>query len=232
MRSMEVAAPGKTSEDVFVMEPSTRAMAVCDGASESFAAALWAGIVARGFARAGWISPGFPRREMVEYAQRFRGRDMSWYEQAAYRRGSYTTLLGVRLAPLGNYVDVLAVGDSLAVIVRDGRAGMTFPYRSTAEYGKDPLLVSTDPEANRRLREPGAVPRPVRWSFDPGHQYSLLLMTDALGLWFLRRHERGERPETELCAMTREAFSAWVQERQKIEEIRRDDCTLCVGTLV
>jgi hypothetical protein len=231
LRSLQTPAPGKSSEDVFAVWPPSHGLALCDGASDSFAAADWARIVARGFARAGWWQGGFLRQRIEEYRRLFRGREMSWYERAAFERGSYTTLLGARLGAMGNYVDVLAIGDGLAVLLRDGQVARTFPFREPSEYDRDPVLISTIPEANRVLRERNGALQATRWTFAGGHRWEVLLMTDALGVWFLRGHCTGNHPERDLGVLNRESFAPWVRERQGRGELRRDDCTLCMGVL-
>jgi hypothetical protein len=105
------------------LEPGRRATgpvaaAVCDGASESILAGVWAGQLAAGLVRRSAEQPGLAARPdalaeaigaaveawagwSVEYVagREAAGRPIAWYEQPKLDQGAYSTVLAVELAP-------------------------------------------------------------------------------------------------------------------------------------
>src|SRR5207237_819180 len=80
-----------------------------DGASESFDPAQWARVVADRFLAAREADKQWLAGACRAYGAMHDREAMSWSRQAAYDRGSYTTLLGVALNPSGRRATVTAV---------------------------------------------------------------------------------------------------------------------------
>ena len=55
-------------------------------------------------------------------------------QQASFDKGSFASLLGVRMADGGRAIQVLSVGDSLAVLCDGDRIKATFPLSTAAEF--------------------------------------------------------------------------------------------------
>src|SRR3954468_23358765 len=89
--------------------------ALSDGASVSFDSASWARILVRRYAR----NPDFTRAWLAAAIAQFRklyNRDaLPWPQQGSFDRGSFASLLGIRIIDQGRLVQVLSIGDSLAV---------------------------------------------------------------------------------------------------------------------
>src|SRR5262249_33023766 len=116
----------------------------------------------------------------------------------------------------------LAVGDCCLFRTRRGRLLRAFPLRASADFGNQPPLLGSRPA------EAELAPKRARGRWRPGDRF--LLMTDALGQWFLDRIEQGEHPLREIAQLLGEpeariAFSDWIEERRQ-QGLRNDDVTL------
>ena len=105
-----------------------------------------------------------------------------------------------------------------------------FPLQRSAEFGNRPRLIGS----RATIGAGQDVHAEARGTWQPGDQ--LLLMTDALAHWFLRRHEAGGRPWQDFARFVagpevEEAFAEWVAERRQTDGLRNDDVTLVLLTV-
>ena len=117
---------------------------------------------------------------------------MSWSGQAAYRRGSFSTLLGARHDPEHRTVDVLAVGDSLAVLADGSTVVSCWPFSEPERFNERPTLFATLAEHNAFVSD-GAfcTTRATRFDLGTLETPHLVCVTDALGEWLLRQTKSG-----------------------------------------
>ncbi len=205
-------------EDAFAADPQAGRFAVADGASESSFAGLWARLLVEGFVQA---APNWLEAVRRTWAARVDGASLPWYAEAKRADGAFATLLGL-VVTQGRWHG-LAVGDSCLFQVRQDRLIEAFPLGRSAEFGNRPRLIGS--------RSAGGAGQDVhaerQGTWQPGDQ--LLLMTDALAQWFLRRHEAGQRPWQEFVRFTADAeaaFAAWIESRRADDGLRNDDVTL------
>ena len=101
--------------------------ALSEGASVSFDSASWARILVRRYTR----NPEFTREwlsaAIAEFRKLYDRDSLPWMQQASFDKGSFASLLGVRMADRGRAIQVLSVGDSLAVLCDGDRIKATFP---------------------------------------------------------------------------------------------------------
>ncbi|MBI2804651.1 MAG: protein phosphatase 2C domain-containing protein [Planctomycetes bacterium] len=226
--------------------------AIADGASESSYAGTWARILVEG-------SISAPTLELEPWIAALRDRWLTelgkgpfpWYSETKIAEGAFATLLGLNLEKkrrcCREFVvwDAIAVGDGCVFQVRRERLIRSFPLVSFEEFDNSPGLVCSRPvrpafanglerTTKNRLCKPGDV---------------LLLMTDALAMWFLQRESEGKNPWEELKPLLKwpekkaafttwnepregpahlriTAFEAWIEERRLRQELRNDDVTL------
>ena len=232
-------SPGD-AEDVFARSGDDRCVAVCDGASVSFDSRTWATVLAQAFAAdPPQETDVLTRAWIAGVAARYRAdaerEDWSWAQEEAYRLGSFSTLLGVRACERHDGVHLVAVGDSVAVLVDGDRRRESFPYTGASEFTLNPDLCSTvdrhnvaGPDGNLKRAKTDY------WSLSGMAEPILLCMTDALAEWALGRKAEpvadGETGVwTRLCALrTQEELLAMVNEEQVARRMRQDDVTLVV----
>lgn len=202
--------------------------ALSDGASVSFDSASWARILVRRYTR----DPEFTREWLSAAIAEFRklyDRDrLPWMQQASFDKGSFASLLGVRIADGGRAIQVLSVGDSLAVLCDGDHIKATFPLSTAAEFSGSPQLICTNPTQNRFLDKLDLEYDLVAdWTFRGLEQPALLCMTDALGHWLLSQRDRNSSPISVLRKVkTPGAFARFVHEERAAGRMKRDDTTL------
>ena len=217
---------GETNEDCW-QHSHKGAGAVSDGASVSFDSASWSRIIARRYAQ----HPDFGLQWLDEaigaYDKLHDRDDLPWMQQAAYDRGSFASLLGVRDLGCGR-VEVLAIGDSLALLCDGDRIVESFPYDKPEQFDANPQLLSTNRAENRFLSEPGVLDA-LRREWDPASlaQPALLCVTDALGRWVLSEQGAEPSPIARLRRIRKpRAFARLIEAERIARRMRRDDSTL------
>jgi hypothetical protein len=217
------------NEDVFEIGPSR--LALSDGASESFDSRSWAGILVSRFVSNPNCSPAWVEEAVSEYERRYTCEALTWSKRAAYERGSFATLLGVDCANL-NEVSILAIGDTVAALTDGSSLVEVFPYKRSADFTNRPQLISTARQLNRFLDEEGSlIGRRAIWNLGTCKNPVLLCMTDALGRWFLKCYEEGNRAWEKLSNFrSADEFRTLVGAERANKSLRVDDTTLAVVT--
>lgn len=218
------------NEDWFSISQDGLRLALCDGASESYNSRLWANIVACKFAR----DPKFGSEWLSEAVQEFIAshdfQNMSWSQQSAFEKGSFCTLLGVEHDQIHDTVEILAVGDCLALLVDGNKLVQAWPYDDPERFKEHPTLLSTLTEHNIFISELGFWNKNVQTIQLNSHQNpKLFCMTDALGEWALRNALSGTDGLSRLSALTtQEELCALVVEERAHKRMRVDDSTLII----
>ncbi|HEY7458337.1 MAG TPA: hypothetical protein VH765_06255 [Xanthobacteraceae bacterium] len=213
------------NEDSF-RRSSRGVYALSDGASVSFDSASWARILVRRYAR----NPKFSREWLASAIGEFRtlyDRElMPWVQQASFDKGSFASLLGVRVSDRGRRIQVLSIGDSLAVLCDGDSIKATFPLSASAEFHRSPHLLCTNPSGNAFL-EKADFRYVTDWSFGGLREPALLCMTDALGHWLLTQRDRDRSPIGVLRKLRTPAdFARFVEGERTAGRMKRDDTTL------
>ena len=202
--------------------------ALSDGASVSFDSASWARILVRRYTR----DPEFTREwlsaAIAEFRQLYDRDSLPWMKQASFDKGSFASLLGVRMADGGRAIQVFSVGDSLAVLCDGDCIKATFPLSNASQFSRRPQLLCTNPRENVFLDKLDVgYDLIVDWTFRGLRQPALLCMTDALGHWLLSQRDRDPSPISRLReASTPKAFARFVREERAAGRMKRDDTTL------
>jgi hypothetical protein len=118
----------KANEDKFAFSEDGRRLALCDGASESFNSKLWADLLARKFTADPKVNPEWVASALAEYSATHDFPSMSWSQQAAFERGSFATLIGVEEFEEHQAVEILAIGDSITMLVDCGKLICAWPF--------------------------------------------------------------------------------------------------------
>lgn len=209
------------NEDAAIACSAKGVFVVSDGASESFASRRWARLLVTRYARRPVIDEGWLSQAISDYNTAFDRPTMSWSAQAAFDRGSFATLLGLRFDPSG--VSVLGIGDSLAVLDDGAEIRATFPYSEPEQFRANPLLLSTIVDRNTEIL---GADLSTHWRLEGIDVPKLFCMTDAIGAWLLSA--RAERMAQLRALRTRGEFIDLVEEARADGTMRRDDTTLLV----
>jgi hypothetical protein len=213
------AAEPHLNEDAVIYSNVSGIYAVSDGASESFASGQWSRMLVSRFVQRPAIDEVWLARAIAAYNAAFDRASMSWSAQAAFDRGSFATLLGLRLDPSG--VSILGIGDSLAVLDDGAEIRATFPYVEAEQFRANPLLLATIHDRNEAILGGDFT---ARWTLDGAHR--LYCMTDAIGAWLLSN--RRDHMARLRAVRSRAEFVALVEAARADGTMRRDDTTLLV----
>jgi len=198
-----------------------------DGASESYNSSLWAEIIVDAWFTspvdtdfASWLTT-----VIKEYELRSDTANLSWSQEAAFERGSFASLLSLTWEPEAD-LRVTAVGDSIVILIADGRISWSYPYSAAEQFRNRPHLLPTILSKNLTSFFDEAVDSVP---FQPGKGERLLCVTDALGEWLLRKcDDHVERLQRILNLASVDAFVALVDESRAAGTMRRDDTTLLI----
>src|SRR5215471_11453916 len=108
-------APGEGRNEDSFCRSRRGVYALSDGASVSFDSASWARILARRYGRDPQFNRAWLAAAIAEFRELYDRDDMPWMQQASFDRGSFASLLGVRLIDQGRLIQVFSIGDSIAV---------------------------------------------------------------------------------------------------------------------
>ncbi|WP_321912278.1 hypothetical protein [Burkholderia cepacia] len=218
------------NEDKVAFSQDGKRFALCDGASESFDSKLWATILAHRFATDPQVRPEWIASACAEYSAAYDFPSMSWSKQAAFERGSFATLLGVEEVVAHNAVELLAVGDSIAILVSDGQFVRGWPFEDPERFKERPTLLATVPGHNDFVWTGGFWTRHgATFGLDGLRSPRLLCMSDALGEWALRQALSSQGGLTELLSVnTVETLTEVVVRERMAKRMRIDDSTLLI----
>ena len=113
--------------------------AVFDGATESFAARRWARLVSSCWEQ---DAEDFMGRAQAEYALGASDRALSWAQEEASQRGSFTTIAAIQTVPGGLRTTI--VGDSSVLFLNRDEIVESFPYATAEEFGSTPLALGSE----------------------------------------------------------------------------------------
>lgn len=220
----------EANEDKFAFSEDGRRLALSDGASESFDSKLWADLLVQKFIADPKVSPEWVASVLAEYSVAHDFQSMSWSKQAAFERGSFATLIGVEQFEEHNAVEVLSIGDSIALLTDGGKLIRGWPFENPEKFKERPTLLATVAGHNDFIGVSGF------WTIH-GKTFHLegltnprlICMTDALGEWALKEALAGRSGLTELLLIqTEEQLSELVSRERSERRMRVDDSTLLV----
>lgn len=216
------------NEDVFKCSLVNNLIVLSDGASESFNAKLWAKLLVKRINQNTQFNLKWISSAIKAYEKSVDPLELSWAKRAAFERGSFASLLCAHSNTDKKTVDILSIGDSLAVLLEDYSFKDSFPYTNSTEFFQAPKLVSTKLQENEIYFSPG-VQTQICKSWELTKKNTVLLMTDALAAWGMKKQEEG-RPQWEKLANIRRLteLKHLVEDQRAIKEMRVDDTTLIV----
>ncbi|MGE4969207.1 hypothetical protein [Yersinia enterocolitica] len=221
------------NEDKFAFSEDGRRLALCDGASESFNSKLWAELLARKFIADPKVNPEWVTSALAEYSAAHDFPSMPWSKQAAFERGSFATLIGVEQFEEHQTVEILAIGDSITMLVDCGKLIRAWPFDDPEKFKERPTLLATLSDHNNFVSGSNF------WTLHGKTFYlgkltqpKLLCMTDALGEWALKQALAEDSGFIELLSLqTEEQLTELVLRERVAKRMHIDDSTLLVLSL-
>jgi len=212
------------NEDAWVWVDVAQRAAVFDGATESFAARRWVSILTQAWEQDSAIDLEALQRQ---YGDAVAAMSLSWAQEDAVRRGSFSTLASIQAAPGGLYAR--CVGDSAILLVKDGRIVEAYPSLDPADYSSVPDALGSSSE---HLNRGHSLLEACSWTIPvaPGDIDMVVLATDAVAAWLLQ----GNRNHTnELLAATLEIddrahWEHMVASERGAGRMKADDSTVLI----
>ena len=210
--------------------------AIADGVASGIFSRQWAAILTEATVAdapglddedsfAGWLAQ---RRKT--WTEQIDVSNLAWHQKPKLREGACSTLLWVTIRPLDEHdrrpqdpwrIQVIAIGDSCLFHVRQGEVLRTFPIQSSDQLDDAPMVVGSVNLNRDDVLEFSSIDELCR----PGDL--LVLCTDAIAEWALRRQENGNPPAWEdYWSMTEQAWREEVIDLRDRREMRYDDATL------
>lgn len=218
----------ESNEDAFEIDEGGSRIALSDGASESFDSKTWAQLLVKSFVVNPALNSDWLSLAVDNYLSNYVIGSLSWSKQAAFERGSFATLVGVEWFKNHSSIDVISVGDSLAVLISGSEFVESFPYKSAEEFRQRPTLLCTNKGNNHFVGESDFYSVHCKtWDIKNTPTPNLLCMTDALAEWALRLAAEGTPPWIELLSIRNDAeLQALVESEREKKLMRIDDVTL------
>ena len=225
----DLAEP-ESNEDKFVLSEDGSRLALCDGASESYDSRMWATQLASQFVEDPKFDVEWMHRAVVAFNTAHDFEAMSWSKQSAFERGSFSTLLGVEHDASNGVLDVLAIGDCIALLLDGDGLVEAWPFGDPERFKEHPTLLATLPAHNAFISELGFwTASHTTWRLDRCKSPRVLCLSDALAEWALRGADRGTARLSQLAAMKSEQqLCDLVVAERSAKELRVDDSTLLV----
>ncbi|WP_321868095.1 hypothetical protein [Paraburkholderia tropica] len=219
------------NEDALAISDGSNRFALSDGASDSFDSKLWAKLLANRFVADPGVNSAWVGGALSDYGAAHDFSAMSWSKQAAFERGSFATLLGGEYLADHHAVELLAVGDSVALLIDGDQLVSAWPFDDPNRFQERPSLLSTIQRHNDFLDVSDFWTRHgTTLHLDKLSAPRLLCMTDALGEWALRSLSRDNGDGLrELASLRSEEQLAELVLRERAQKrMRVDDSTLLV----
>ncbi|PTU66935.1 hypothetical protein DB032_19380 [Chromobacterium sp. Panama] len=214
------------NEDALAIDEAAGRFAVSDGASTAYDSRIWANMLTARFLQSPVVNHEWVTALIREYRASYDFDQLSWIQQSGIEQGAFATLLAAEFQPERVELELLCVGDSLAVLVENGTALKTFPYSHAEQFDVDPTLLSTRSDANEFITASQFYSQhSTTWSL---HNNSVvLLMTDALGKWLLEASVKDHSTLQQLLTIgSEEEFKQLVMTLRETKQIKVDDTTL------
>ncbi|MFI8992679.1 protein phosphatase 2C domain-containing protein [Streptomyces sp. NPDC053542] len=224
--------PGEPSEDAAAHDLGLGRVAVADGASRALGSGAWAQCLVHRFVTA--PPRGFDPVRLRTWATAAADdwaagvdlpSDAPPYLVDAVARGSAATLLGILVdpSPAGTnsvWWRAVAIGDTCLFALRNDSVVEAFPLDEPGQFNSTPALI---PTAATALAKAFHRPRTTRGACGVGD--SLLVMTDALARWTLRRAAQDGGVWRFLSRVERTRFEDTVRTLRDRQEVEADDIT-------
>lgn len=220
------------NEDAYSL--SSELVAVSDGATNSYNSKAWAKLIVNRFIRNPKVNTEWVNSIIDKFNSLNNNANMSWSQLAAFEKGSFASLLGVEHHFEDKTVNVLAIGDSFAILLDGTKFIDSFPYSSSEEFNQRPELLSTISDHNKFIdSDTFHSTHSKSWSISNYSRPLLLCMTDALGQWAMSKLEDNSPEWEQLCNIeSLEQLQKLVTQERLSKKMKLDDVTFVLIDLI
>lgn len=216
-------------EDVVAVNAETLRFAVADGATEAFDARKWAERLARQWVAAESVFTVDEFRQWVaaegrELHHSWNDLSLSWYAEEKAQFGSFAAFVGVELDLASDSPSwkAIALGDACLLHCRGEKLLRSFPLSRAENFHMGPMLVASDSSLHENSMKSVAV---ASGSCNNGDV--LLLLSDAVALWFLERFEENQfNPNEFLNPKQDEELEQFFDGERLAGRLRNDDLAI------
>ena len=226
----------KEYQDAFAIDAVRSVAVVADGVASAIFSRQWAAVLTEATvadtpnpddkpAFADWLA-----RQRVQWAQQIDTGGLAWFQKAKLPMGAFSTLLWVQLLSVDEQQEgtfgayrllSYAIGDSCLFHVRHGELLRTFPIENAAQLEADPLVLGSVDLSRDALMQFVALDE-LCYPDD-----LLVLCTDAVADWALRRMESGDPPDWDTYwNMSPQQWQDEIVGLRAQRQMRYDDATL------
>lgn len=215
------------NEDAYAWLSDQSIAAIFDGATESFAAKRWVEALKQTLESTGQIDM---EQAQGAYAQGVETIELSWAQEQAIKRGSFTTL--VKITTTNGGLHTTLVGDSALILYKDNVVVDAYPYSNAYEYSSVPEALSSSLELLPRNLE---LIKECTWTVPVSSEKvdTIVLATDAVAAWLLHEdlNTRSERIRDATTCEDNEQWRECVEKARQTGEMKVDDSTICIFTI-
>jgi len=226
----------KEYEDAFAVDAVRSVAVVADGVASAIFSRQWANVLTEATisdtpnpddrpAFADWLA-----RQRAQWIGQIDTSGLAWFQKAKLPMGAFSTLLWVQLLSTDEHQEgtfgayrlrSYAIGDSCMFHIRHGELLRCFPIENAAQLEADPLVLgSVDLSRDELMRfvtlDELCYPDDL-----------LVLCTDAVADWVLRRIESGDPPHWDTYLnMSLQQWQEEIVDLRAQRQMRYDDATL------
>jgi hypothetical protein len=218
-------------EDAIATNGVRMVFAVADGATEAYDSKRWARLLVRA-----WIQiepPAFEIQDFdplirdlgVRLHRKWSRRKLPWYAEEKSQEGSFAAFVGLQFYVEGKDLRwrAIALGDCCLIHRHGTLLCNTFPIARSDEFGTNPILLPSSASKQRHALE---LVRRAEGSTSSGHDF--LLLSDAVGCWFLKQIEDGDARSIALFDKLTESddiegLTNFFEDLRTTRRIRNDD---------
>lgn len=218
------------NEDFWAICTDSNRLALSDGASESFDSISWSRIIVDLYITNGYIIENDISNKVSEYNLTCSYESLSWSKQAAFDRGSFASLLGLKIDPDLKEIAIQCIGDTALILLDGVTAVNKFPYADYREFDKRPTLLSTIDRFNKEIfSSENLLCSGLKVSYGSLKEPYAIAFSDAIAQWALKLEEAGMPVWNQLFDLkSNEQLIDLVSEARASKDMKVDDVTVVI----
>lgn len=216
-------------EDAAAIAKDKSRFAVADGATEASFSGIWAKQLVRAFTDKRLSVPILTdelKPLQSKWQKIVHRHPLPWYAEEKAGDGAFAAFVGLEFfqePPEAGAVRnwrATAAGDSCLIQIRNEQILVAFPLANSGSFNDRPNLLGSVVNGN------GSLESISKSSGSISADDIFFLMTDAIACWFLKEHERGNKPWNALETQDKASFKRFAASLRAEKQMKNDDVTL------